>query len=140
MVGILVVSHGRLAEALISSVQFLVGNLKRVKGISIWPRDRKEEVKDRIQKGIGEVDDGDGVVILTDVLGGTPTNLTLSVLENKQVEVVTGVNLPMLLTLSSYRKEKSLREIGRLVKKSGRRSIILAKELLGSKGGKRWTT
>jgi PTS system mannose-specific IIA component len=85
MVGILVVSHGRLAEALISSVQFLVGNLKRVKGISIWPRDRKEEVKDRIQKGIGEVDDGDGVVILTDVLGGTPTNLTLSVLENKQV-------------------------------------------------------
>ena len=140
MVGILVVSHGRLAEALISSVQFLAGNLKRVKGISIWPRDRKEEVKDRIQKGIGEVDDGDGVVILTDVLGGTPTNLTLSVSENKQVEVVTGVNLPMLLTLSSYRKEKSLREIGRLVKKSGRRSIILAKGLLGSKGGKRWTT
>jgi len=139
MVGILVVSHGRLAEALISSVQFLVGNLKRVKGISIWPRDKKEEVKDRIQKGIGEVDDGDGVVILTDVLGGTPTNLSLSVLENKQVEVVTGVNLPMLLTLSSYRKEKSLREIGRLVKKSGRRSIILAKELLGSKGDKRWT-
>ena len=140
MVGILIVSHGRLAEALISSVQFLVGNLKRVKGISIWPRDKKEEVKDRIQKGIGEVDDGDGVVILTDVLGGTPTNLSLSVLENKQVEVVTGVNLPMLLTLSSYRKEKSLREIGRLVKKSGRRSIILAKELLGSKGDIRWTT
>src|SRR4030066_2461538 len=140
MVGILVVSHGRLAEALISSVQFLAGNLKRVKGISIWPRDKKEEVKDRIQKGIGEVDDGDGVVILTDLLGGTPTNLTLSVSENKQVEVVTGVNLPMLLTLSSYRKEKSLREIGRLVKKSGRRSIILAKELLGSKGDKRWTT
>jgi PTS system mannose-specific IIA component len=140
MVGILVVSHGRLAEALISSVQFLAGNLKRVKGISIWPRDRKEEVKDRIQKGIGEVDDGDGVVILTDIFGGTPTNLSLSVLEGKKAEVVTGVNLPMLLTLSSYRKEKSLREIVRLVKKSGRRSIILAKELLGSKGGKRWTT
>jgi len=139
MVGILIVSHGRLAEALISSVQFLVGNLKRVKGISIWPKYRKEEVKDLIQKGIGEVDDGDGVVILTDILGGTPTNLSLSVLEDKKVEVVTGVNLPMLLTLSSYRKERSLREISRLVKKSGRRSIILAKELLGSKRGKRWT-
>jgi PTS system mannose-specific IIA component len=62
MVGILVVSHGRLAEALISSVQFLIGNLKRAKGISIWPRDRKEEVMQRIQKGIGEVDEGDGVV------------------------------------------------------------------------------
>ena len=133
MVGILVVSHGRLAEALISSVQFLVGNLKRVKGISICLRDGKEEVRDRIQKGIGEVDDGDGVVILTDVLGGTPTNLSLSVLNDNEVEVVTGVNLPMLLTLSSYRKGRSLREIGKLVKRSGRRSIILAKEVLEKK-------
>jgi len=133
MIGILIVSHGRLAEALISSVQFLVGNLQRVKGISIWPRDRKEEVKDRIQKGISEVNDGDGVVILTDVLGGTPTNLSLSILEDENVEVVTGVNMPMLLTLSSYRKGKSLREICRLVKKSGRRSIVLAKEVLGRK-------
>jgi PTS system mannose-specific IIA component len=138
MVAILVVSHGRLAEALISSVQFLVGNLKRVKGISIWPRDRKEEVKDRIQKGIGELDDGDGVVILTDVLGGTPTNLSLSVLEDKKVEVVTGVNMPMLLTLSSYRKGKSLEEISRLAKKSGRRSIILAKKLFGLRQGGKW--
>jgi len=137
MVGIIVVSHGRLAEALISSVEFLVGNLQRVKGISIWPRDRKEVVKDRIQKGVDEVDDGDGVVILTDVLGGTPTNLSLSCTENDNVEVVTGVNLPMLLTLSSYRKETSLREVGRLVKKSGRRSIILAKGVFGRKKGKR---
>jgi len=130
MVGILVVSHGKLAEALISSVQFLVGNLQRVKGISIWPRDRKEEVKDRIQKGVEEVDDGDGVVILTDVLGGTPTNLSLSILEDEKVEVVTGVNLPMLLTLSSYQKGKSLEEISRLAKKSGRRSIALAKKVM----------
>jgi len=130
MVGILVVSHGRLSEALISSVQFLVGNLQRVKGISIWPRERKEEIKDRIQKGMREVDDGDGVVILTDVMGGTPTNLSLSFLKEEKVEVVTGVNLPMLLTLSSYRKGRSLGEIGKLVKKSGRRSIVLAKALV----------
>jgi len=139
MVGILIVSHGRLAEALISSVQFLVGNLQKIRGVSIWPNDKGKEVRDRIQKEIEAVDDGDGVVILTDILGGTPTNLSLSVLVDKKVEVVTGVNLPMLLTLSSYRKERSLREISRLVKKSGRRSIILAKELLGSKRGKRWT-
>jgi len=137
MIGILIVSHGRLAEALISSVQFLVGKLHRVKGISIWPRDGIKEIKDRIQKGIRELDDGDGVVILTDVLGGTPTNLSLSILEDEKVEVVTGVNMPMLLTLSSYRKGRSLREIGRLVKKSGRRSIILAKEVLGRKKSKR---
>ncbi len=130
MIGILVVSHGRLAEALISSVQFLVGNLKRIRGISIWPRDKKEEIQDRIQKGIHEVDEGDGVVILTDLLGGTPTNLSLSIPGNKNVEVVTGVNLPMLLTLASYRSGKSLGEIGKLVKKSGRRSIILARRVM----------
>ena len=130
MIGILVISHGRLAEALISSVQFLVGHLKKVKGISIWPKDRREEIQNKIKKGIHEVDEGDGVIILTDILGGTPTNLSLSIFDDKRIEVVTGVNLPMLLTLSSYRTGKSLREIGKLVKTSGRRSIILAKEIL----------
>ena len=133
MVGILIISHDRMAEALISSVQFPVRNFQRIKGVSISPKDKKEEVHERIQKGITEVDDGDGVVILTDVMGGTATNLSLSFLENEKVELVTGVNMPMLLTLSSYRKGRSLREIGKLVKKSGRRSIILAKQLLESK-------
>jgi len=137
MVGILVVSHGGLADALIASVQSLVGNLQRTRGVSIWPKEKEEEVKDRVRKEIAEVDDGDGVVILTDILGGTPTNLSFSFLEKERVEVVTGVNMPMLLTLSSYRKGGSLREIGRLVKKSGRRSIILANELLGFKR-RRW--
>lgn len=72
-------------------------------------------------------------MILTDVLGETATNLSLFFLENEKVELVTGVNMPMLLTPSSYRKGRSLREIGKLVKKSGRRSIILAKQLLESK-------
>ena len=129
MVGILIVSHGRLADALISSVQSLVGNLEKIKGIPIWSKDREEEIKDRIQMEMAEVDDGDGVVILTDIFGGTPTNLSLSFLEDEKVEVVTGVNIPMLLTLASYRKGRSLREIGSLVKKSGRRGIILAKEV-----------
>jgi PTS system mannose-specific IIA component len=131
MVGILIVSHGRLADALISSVQSLVGNLEKIKGVPIWSKDREDEVRHRIQKKMAEVDDGDGVVILTDILGGTPTNLSLSFLEDEKVEVVTGVNIPMLLTLASYRKGRSLREIGSLVKKSGRRGIILAKEVFG---------
>jgi PTS system mannose-specific IIA component len=87
---------------------------------------------------MAEVNDGDGVVILTDILGGTPTNLSLSCFENEKVEVVTGVNLPMLLTLSSYRKGKSLEEISRLAKKSGRRSIILAKKLFGLRQCGKW--
>ena len=136
MVGILIVSHGRLAEALISAAQSLVGGFQKVRGISIWPKEREKEVRDRIQKAIEEVNEGDGVVILTDLLGGTPTNLSLSLSEDKRVEVVTGVNLPMLLTLSSYRRERSLTEVGRLVKKSGRRSIISAKRALGLKGRK----
>jgi len=135
MVGILIVSHGRLAEALISSVEFLIGNLQGIKGVSILPKDEEKEVRDRIQKEIKEVDDGDGVVILTDILGGTPTNLSLSFWEDEKVEVVTGVNMPMLLTLSSYRNGRPLREVSNLVKMSGRRSIILAKKPLGLKGG-----
>ena len=133
MVGVLIVSHGGFAEALILSLQLLVGKQQKIRGISIWPKDREKEIKDRIRQEIAKVNDGDGVVILTDVLGGTATNLSLSFLEDQKVEMVTGVNIPMLLTLSSYRKRKSLREIGKLVKTSGRRSIILAKRLLESK-------
>jgi len=80
---------------------------------------------------MAEVDDGDRVVILTDILDGTPTNLSLSFLEDEKVEVVTWDNIPMLLTPASYRKGRSLKEIGSLVKKSGRRDIILAKEVFG---------
>jgi PTS system mannose-specific IIA component len=129
MVGVLIVSHGGFAEALNSTLQFLVGKQQKIGGVSIWPKDREKEIKDRIRQEIVKVNDGDGVVILTDVLGGTATNLSLSFLENEKIELLTGVNMPMLLTLSSYRKGKSLREIGKLVKKSGRRSIILAKEV-----------
>ncbi len=133
MVGILIISHGTLAEALISSAKALVGNLQRITGVSIWPRDKKEDIRDRIQKKIEEMDDGDGVVLLTDILGGTSSNLSLSLMEKERVEVITGVNLPMLLTLSSYRKGKSLEELSKLVKKSGRRSITLAKRVFGLK-------
>ena len=129
MVGVLIVSHGGFGEALISSLQFLVGEQQKIRGVSIWPKDREKEIKDRIRQEIVKVNDGDGVVILTDVLGGTATNLSLSFLENEKVELVTGVNMPMLLTLSSYRKGRSLREIGKLVKKSGRRSIIFLRKI-----------
>ena len=133
MVGILIVSHGKLAEAMISSVQVLMGGLKRIRGVSIWPKENPRKVEERIQKEMAAVDDGDGVLILTDILGGTPTNLTLPLLEGDKVEVVTGVNLPMLVTVSSYRKGRSLEEIAALVKKSGRRSIVMAKKVLGLK-------
>ena len=131
MVGILIVSHGRLAEALVSSVQFLVGKIKKIRGVSIWPRDSEKSIRRRIQRKIAQVDEGDGVLILTDILGGRPANLSFSFLEKHRMEVVTGVNIPMLVTISSYREGRSLEEMSRLVKKSGRRSIVLAKGLVG---------
>jgi mannose PTS system EIIA component len=131
MVGILIVSHGRLAEALVSSVQFLVGKIKKIRGVSIWPRDSEKRIRRRIQRKIAQVDEGDGVLILTDILGGRPANLSFAFLEKHRMEVVTGVNIPMLVTISSYREGRSLEEMSRLVKKSGRRSIVLAKGLVG---------
>jgi PTS system mannose-specific IIA component len=131
MVGILVITHGRLARALISSVEFLVGKLQKIRGVYIWPKDTDEQVKKRIQKKMLELDEGDGILVLTDILGGTPTSLGLSFLEKYNVEVVTGVNIPMLITVSSYRRGRSLEEISQLVKKSGQRSIVLAKGMFG---------
>jgi PTS system mannose-specific IIA component len=142
MVGILVVSHGGLADALISSVQAIVGNIQKVKGVCIRPKDNVEEIKGRIRKKMAEVDEGDGVVVLTDLLGGTPTNISLSLSKDEKFEVITGVNLPMLLTLSSYRKGRSFGDLVKIVKESGRRSIILAKKVMAcrkhreDKGGK----
>jgi PTS system mannose-specific IIA component len=132
VVGIVIVSHGKLADALILSAQNLVGPLERVEAVSVWPEDGEKRIETKIQEKGVEVDDGDGVVILTDILGGTPTNVSLPLLEKGKVEIVTGVNMPMILTLSSYRSGRSLREIGKMLKKSGRRSITVAKELLDS--------
>ena len=133
MVGIVIVSHGKLAEAMISSARFILGGLKNIRGVSIWPKENPKKTGERIQKQMAAVNDGDGVLILTDILGGTPTNLTLPLLKEENVEVVTGVNIPMLVTVSSYRKGRSLEEVAALVKKSGRRSIVMAKKVFGLK-------
>ncbi len=138
MVGILIVSHGHLAEALISSAEILVGPMEKIKAISIWPGDKKEEIEKRIEKEIKEIDNGKGVIILTDLLGGTSTNLSLSFLHDRRAAVVTGVNIPMLLALASYQKEKPLEEIARLVKKAGQRSITLAHIMRVPEKRKKW--
>ncbi len=131
MIGILVIAHGGFAHALISSAQFIVGKLRKTRGVSIRQKDTEVQIKRRIQKEISNLEEGDGVLVLTDVFGGTPTNLSLTFLGKQNVEVVTGVNIPMLLTVSSYRSSKSLAEISELVKQSGQKSIVLAREALG---------
>jgi len=129
MVGILIITHGDLAEALISTAELIIGNLKMTRGISIWPQESREEVKDRIQSEMTKVNNGDGVVILTDIFGGTPTNQSLPLVKPEKVGVVTGVNISMLLAISCYREGKPVKEVCSLAKKAGRRSIVSVSEI-----------
>jgi mannose PTS system EIIA component len=131
MIGVLVISHGIIAETLISEAQSLTGKLQGVQGVSVQPTESPRVIRKRIREKMAEVDEGDGIMILTDIFGGTPTNLSLPFMKNKGVQVITGVNMPMLLALSSYRSGRSLEELSFLLKTSGRRSIIMLRETLG---------
>ena len=99
MVGVVVVTHCRLAEELIAAAELIVGRLKGFAGISIDPGHNPDEIRERIVAAIRKVDKGSGVLILTDLFGGTPSTISFSFLQDDRIEVVTGVNLPMLLKL-----------------------------------------
>ena len=130
MVGMLVVTHRRLAEELIDTAELIVGKIDNCVGLSLDPDLPVDELRQQITNAMNEVDDGDGVIVLTDMFGGTPSNLSLSFLNYKGVEVVTGVNLPMLLKLAHSREDEKVEELARVVKDYGRRSISLASEIL----------
>lgn len=130
MVGFVVVAHGGLAKELISTAELIVGNLDGVRGISVSPACSPEEVREEISDAIDSLNDGSGVVILTDLFGGTPSNLSLSFLEEDKVEVVTGVNLPMMIKLSNIREKMGLEELAQYIRSYGRENISIAGELL----------
>lgn len=130
MVGILIISHGPLPQALISAVRFVFGTVDRAEGIALLAQEGLQSLEARIKEKVAHLDEGDGVLILTDVLGGTPTNLSLSVLDHDKVDVVTGVNLPMVMALASHRNERSLEKLSKIAIKSGRKSITSAKKLI----------
>ncbi len=130
MVGMLVVTHRRLAEELIDTAELIVGKIDNCVGLSLDPDLPVDELRQQITNAMNEVDDGDGVIVLTDMFGGTPSNLSLSFLNYKGVEVITGVNLPMLLKLAHSREGEKVDELARVVKDYGRRSISLASEIL----------
>ncbi|MGA1875536.1 MAG: PTS sugar transporter subunit IIA [bacterium] len=130
IVGVVIVAHGNLAEALLTSSESIVGPLEKVKAVSIDSRNGVDRAMQNIREAIEEVDAGAGVLILTDMFGGSPSNLSLSFLSEKHIEVVTGVNLPMLLKLSSYRQGHRLEEIKEVMCRYGREKIIAASDLL----------
>lgn len=130
MVGLLLVSHGSIAESFLEVSLEIVGPVKGVQVVSLAEPIDEEKVMEGIQKARKEIDQGDGILILTDMFGGTPANLCFSLLEDPTVEVLTGMNLPMILQILSSRKNASLPELAGIAMRCGRENIYLAREIL----------
>jgi PTS system mannose-specific IIA component len=131
MIGILLVTHGRLAEELKAAALIIQPDISSIVAVALEWNQTGEDARERIAAGLAEADTGEGAVILTDMFGGTPTNLTLSFLKKDRVEIVTGVNLPMVLKCASLQKgARPVSEIARLARERGQRSICVASDLL----------
>jgi PTS system mannose-specific IIA component len=136
MIGIVIVTHGRLGEALIEAAEFIIGRRsKALVSVSIDINQSAEKLRNNIQEGIKKVDKKDGVLILTDMFGGTPSNLSYSFLEEGHIEVLSGVNLPILVQAINSREKLELTKLVTSLEKFGKKSISLASGIL--KGNKR---
>jgi PTS system mannose-specific IIA component len=133
MVGIVIVSHLNLASELLKTAELIVGKIPTSRALSLDPKKDVEILRKEIQSAIKEVNSGQGVIILTDMFGGTPSNLALTFL-SPQVEVVSGVNLPMLIKVTAQRGELPLNELAVKAKDYGRNNINVATEFLSKKG------
>jgi PTS system mannose-specific IIA component len=130
MIGMVLVTHGRLAEELRSAMEHVVGAQRNVDAICIGPDDDIERRRSDIEASIARCDTGDGVVLLTDMFGGTPSNLAISMMERKGVEVIAGVNLPMLVKLAKVRSKQPLADAVNCAEEAGRKYIACASHLL----------
>ena len=131
MIGLVLVTHGRLAEEFISAMQHVVGPQDQVKAVCIGPEDDMEMRRSEILSKVGEVDKGSGAIVLTDMFGGTPSNLAISIMDKAKVEIIAGINLPMQIKLASLRKDKSLKEAVEGAQDAGKKYINVASKLLG---------
>jgi PTS system mannose-specific IIA component len=130
MLGVVVVTHGQLATELVNAAEMIVGDLPQFAAVSIGWHDDVEQARGEIAQAIGRLDGGEGVIVLTDMFGGTPSNLAMSLLEDGRVEVVTGVNLPILIKLANLRETVGLRDVARRIREDGRNAIWVASDLL----------
>ena len=131
MIGLVLVTHGRLAEEFVTAMIHVVGPQEAIATISIGPDDDMEERRADIAKAIADVDAGRGVIVLTDLFGGTPSNLAISLMERGRVEVIAGMNLPMLIRLGSARKSMKVVDAVAAAREAGRKYISVASEVLG---------
>ncbi len=131
MIGLVLVTHGRLAEEFVVAMEHVVGPQERIETVCIGPEDDMEERRADIAKAIAAVDTGQGVIVLTDLFGGTPSNLAISLMETGRVEVIAGINLPMLIRLGGARKAMKVAEAVAAAREAGRKYISVASEVLG---------
>ncbi len=130
MIGMVLVTHGRLAAEFIAALEHVVGPQRNIAAVCIGPEDDMERRRQDILRAIAEVDAGKGVVLLTDMFGGTPSNLAISVMDKAKIEVIAGVNLPMLIKLAGLRETENLATAVRAAQEAGRKYINVASQLL----------
>jgi PTS system mannose-specific IIA component len=130
MIGIIIVSHGNLALELKSAMEHILGVQQNIEILSLFPNDDLDKKKDELEKLINEFDPNKGIIILTDMFGGTPSNLAISFLKSKKIEVISGANLPMLVKLIGLRENDDLKKIAEQAKDSAQRYISIASEIL----------
>jgi PTS system mannose-specific IIA component len=130
MIGLVIVTHGRLGEELIAALEHVVGPQANITAVSIGPDDDMEQRRSNILDSVASAEEGNGVVLLTDMFGGTPSNLAISIMDRANVEVIAGVNLPMLIKLASVRQTETLEEAAQSAQEAGRKYINIASRLL----------
>ena len=133
MIGLVLVTHGRLAEEFVAATEHVVGEQEAVRTVCIGPDDDMERRRQDILDAIRAVDGGDGVILLTDMFGGTPYNLAISVMDSGNIEVIAGINLPMLIKLASTRQTEPLAAAVAAAQEAGRKYINVASSLLKPK-------
>lgn len=131
MIGLVLVTHGRLAEEFVVAMEHVVGKQERIESICIGPDDDMESRRADIAAAIRNVDSGRGVIVLSDLFGGTPSNLAISLMEAGRIEVIAGINLPMLIRLGSARKTMKVTDAVAAARDAGRKYITVASEVLG---------
>ncbi len=129
-VGVVLVTHFRLGEQFLEALRLIVPDAPVFRAVSITPEQSVDEMRKAIAAALDAADCGDGVLVLTDMFGGTPSNISLSFLAERRVEVVTGLNLPMVIKLAESAQEKPLEELAALIKSYGQRNISVAREIL----------
>jgi mannose PTS system EIIA component len=133
MVGVVIVTHGNLSRDLLEVTELIVGACPSISAVTIRPEEGIAEIAKKVEAAVKTADRGNGILILTDLFGGTPSNVSLSFLLDDKVEVLSGVNLPMLIKIASYLEAANLKDLAKLARDAGKKNISLASEIMRKK-------